>query len=137
MPEMSTPSRVIVPRSGIKLPAIIEKTVVLPDPLRPRSPTISPRSTDRLTSLTTSRLPIRLLRLKVSIMSSASPLHQVSCIGSHSRRVGQLCPTVAACGDCFPRFETAILAKPRTFLLPAVDLHARRLLDLPVRLRNP
>jgi hypothetical protein len=64
-PEMSRPSKKTCPWSASIIPIVIRNEVVLPAPLRPRSPTISDVSTRKETPLTTDRPLYDLRRLTV------------------------------------------------------------------------
>ena len=54
---ISSSSRSTRPESGITIPQVMRKLVVLPAPLGPSSPTISPVSTWKSTPSTTRRRP--------------------------------------------------------------------------------
>src|SRR5512136_839386 len=53
----SSPQTLTMPESGLIIPIVILIVVLLPDPLGPRSPLISPGSTCRLRSFTAFRFP--------------------------------------------------------------------------------
>ena len=57
MPVTSMPSKITAPSSGRIMPMVMRKVVVLPAPLRPRRPTISPCPRKKLTRSTTARPP--------------------------------------------------------------------------------
>ena len=58
--EIGVPATAISPASGSSRPAIIEIEVVLPAPLGPRRPNVSPSSIEKLTPPTAVRSPNRL-----------------------------------------------------------------------------
>src|SRR5487761_220639 len=58
--RMSIPSMRAVPDVGVSSPHSLRNVVVLPAPLAPRKPKISPRSTAKLTPLTALTTPYRL-----------------------------------------------------------------------------
>ena len=53
----SMPHTFMLPESGFSMPMMIFMVVLLPEPFGPRSPLISPGSTDRLSSLTAFSVP--------------------------------------------------------------------------------
>src|SRR5215475_5182662 len=61
VPPMSRPCHLILPELGTSRPANRLSKVVLPEPLGPRIPTISPRSTVSETAVSATRPPKRLL----------------------------------------------------------------------------
>ena len=75
-PAMSWPSKATVPRSGFKRPAIRLKVVLLPEPLGPIRPNISPGATAKETWLT-ARKPPKLL-LSPSTLSNRAAPHQAA-----------------------------------------------------------
>src|SRR5712691_3512165 len=66
----SWPLMVTRPLVGLSRPAIIRMVVVLPAPLGPRKPWISPGSTERLTPSTAVKEPYVLTRASTAIMAS-------------------------------------------------------------------
>src|SRR5437764_660800 len=52
---MSTPSKRMVPASGLRSPAMVATVVVLPAPLRPKMTAVSPSSTAKLTPMRTGK----------------------------------------------------------------------------------
>src|SRR5919198_3322445 len=73
-PAMSRSQRRIAPASGTRAPVIRLKSVVLPDPLGPITPTSSPSSTAKLTSLTARTPPNAFETRSTSRRVSARPL---------------------------------------------------------------
>src|SRR6266850_975923 len=66
----SWPLMVIRPRVGLSSPAMMRMVVVLPAPLGPRNPWISPGSTERLTPSTAVKEPYVLTSASTAIMAS-------------------------------------------------------------------
>src|SRR5512133_149500 len=91
------------PPSALYTPAIQLKSVVLPAPLGPMSPTISPSFTDRVTLSLATRPPNRLVRLTTS--SSA-----ISCIAPDPAS-GKHCPGSVRAQARYPPFLCRI-ARP-------------------------
>src|SRR3954470_19124585 len=71
-PVMSRPAKVMRPDSGLWKPAIAANSVVLPAPLGPISPTISPAPTSSEACSTAFNPPNALERSRTSSMAAAS-----------------------------------------------------------------
>ena len=70
---MSTPLSFTVPESGVSKPAIMRKTVVLPDPEGPSNVMNSPARMSRFTPSTALTVPKDLARLRISIKATEKP----------------------------------------------------------------
>src|SRR5258708_10343803 len=68
---MSIPSIRAVPEVGVRSPQSIRSVVVLPAPLAPRKPKISPRATVKLTPSTAVTTPYRLTSCLASTAADA------------------------------------------------------------------
>src|SRR6476661_7735356 len=68
---MSMPSMSAVPEVGVSRPQSMRSVVVLPAPLAPRKPKISPRATEKLTPSTALTTPYRLTSCLASTAADA------------------------------------------------------------------
>src|SRR5438309_1275763 len=70
----SSPSQVIDPESGMKMPVIIRMVVVFPAPLRPRRPVMVPRGTEKETPSTAWTAPNVFTTSRKARMSDIYPV---------------------------------------------------------------
>src|SRR5207244_2492665 len=85
---LSHPATRAAPESGRSSPNNIRMAVVLPAPLGPSKPKISPASTRRFTSCTAVRAPNRLLRCSTSRITAPTPVRNPERL-SHGRAAGR------------------------------------------------
>jgi hypothetical protein len=67
--SISWPKMVAVPEVGLDTPVKIRMVVVLPAPLGPKKPKVSPSPTEKLISLTAMREPNFLLRWDIQLLA--------------------------------------------------------------------
>ena len=117
------PSSIIRPESGTISPVSIRKVVVLPAPLGPSRPTVSPRWTDSVTSSMT-RCPESDF---TSCCADSMPLHM-----SIRGRLGRICPMPCL---TLPVCDAYDIGRPHSVYRPAPSardsLLLRQLLRLP------
>src|SRR3990172_13429609 len=77
------------PASGSTMPQAMRKVVVLPAPLGPKRPTISPGNTSKSTPSTTRRLPYDLTRPRTFRSDTRDVLHDEGAVGYQLSAVGQ------------------------------------------------